>query len=390
MSFIRNSAEGEENNNPLLRRYMPELDTLRGIAILLVLCLHGIHDPLLLALHRLNGRSAEATLSNTGTFLLWLTRFGWTGVNLFFVLSGFLITGILLDARKSADYFSRFYKRRALRILPPLYATLLVLQLGSWVSWRFTALAALFFANCAPLFSLPLQYPPLWSLAVEEHFYLLWPAVVRRFSSRTLILTLLAVCAGTPFLRIYFLIGHPVADLNFTWFNLDGLALGALLAIWLRSQSFQRRNLVAFSIAALLLGCAGFIIAARYEFVLQETMCDLASAGLLSGMLLLGTSSWRSLVDRPFLRLVGYVSYGLYLIHLLIFKGSVALLWPVSGRLQPLLGPTGIVLLQFLLGSALAILVAFLSRRSLEEFFLQRGKSSRTTALPESGIPQPV
>jgi len=131
MSCTCSSAEAKGTNNPLLRRYMPELDTLRGVAILLVLCLHGIHDPLILTAHGGNNQSAEVTLSNTGTFLLSVTKFGWTGVNLFFVLSGFLITGILLDTRKCVDYFSRFYKRRALRILPPLYATLVALQLGS-------------------------------------------------------------------------------------------------------------------------------------------------------------------------------------------------------------------------------------------------------------------
>ena len=368
-------------SNPVLRQHMPELDTVRGIAVLLVLFLHGLHDPLLLILQ--DGRSPGATLSSTGAFLLSITQFGWTGVNLFFVLSGFLITGILLDTQQYPDYFARFYKRRALRILPPLYATLMALQLGNFVSWRFATIAALFLANFAPLFAMPIQYLPLWSLAVEEHFYMLWPVLVHRFSPRTLTVILMGICSGTPLLRMLLLPRHPGVNGFFTWVSLDGLALGALLAIWLRSQSFQRRKLLAFSTTTFLLGCAGFALVLRYPFAtiaLMATMCNLAAAGLISGMLLLGTSTWRWLVDRPFLRFCGYISYGLYLIHLLMFRSSELLLLPATGRLESQVGTTCVVLLKFLLGSTLAILLAYLSRRSLEEFFLRHGNSARLAA----------
>jgi peptidoglycan/LPS O-acetylase OafA/YrhL len=229
---------------------MPELDTVRGIAVLLVLFFHGIHPP-------------PENFPGASGFLLSLTRFGWTGVNLFFVLSGFLITGILLDSQNRCDYFSRFYKRRAFRILPALFATLLALQLGSLVSWRFTVLSGFFLANCAPLFAVPLQYTPLWSLAVEEHFYLLWPAMVRRLSSRSLSVIPICIFLGTPFLRILNLPYHTQLASYYTWFNLDGLALGAV-GDMAALQMVSAQSSACLFCAGSAAGSGGFVLILRY------------------------------------------------------------------------------------------------------------------------------
>ena len=107
--------------------------------------------------------------------ILAISGYGGVGVNLFFVLSGFLITGILVNSRSNPDYYRRFYTRRALRILPAFYATLLLLMLGGWIGWRFFLASILFLANSANLVGVAIQYGPLWSLAVEEHFYMFWP-----------------------------------------------------------------------------------------------------------------------------------------------------------------------------------------------------------------------
>src|SRR5262249_15937795 len=145
----------------------PELDGLRGIAILLVLMLH----------------QTEA-LRDTGWRTFW--SFGWAGVDLFYVLSGFLITGILLDARAQEGFFRRFYWRRVLRILPLYYLWLLF----------FTVVLPLSGASLAPLLSarhgqlwwwvhlsnwhfafgheVPTGISIAWSLSIEEQFYLLW------------------------------------------------------------------------------------------------------------------------------------------------------------------------------------------------------------------------
>ena len=159
------------------------MDSLRGVAILLVLFFHGMAPV------------KNAQLSYAGNMILSVSQRGWSGVNLFFVLSGFLITGILADSRDRQDYYRRFYIRRGLRILPALYAILLLLLVGGWIQWRFLLLSLLFLANSAPLLGVALQYGPLWSLAVEEHFYIVWPTLIRRLSSRRLILIALLRCS---------------------------------------------------------------------------------------------------------------------------------------------------------------------------------------------------
>src|ERR1017187_8177780 len=118
---------------------MPELDSVRGIAVLMVLFLHGMAPPL------------NANLPRWGQIVLSVSEYGGVGVNLFFVLSGFLITGILVASVDRADYYRHFYARRALRILPALYAILLTLLLCGVIGWRFLMVSFLFLANFAPL-----------------------------------------------------------------------------------------------------------------------------------------------------------------------------------------------------------------------------------------------
>ena len=357
---------------PLLRPYMPELDSVRGLAILLVLLYHGVAPPV-------NGG-----LSRGGQMLFELSQHGWTGVDLFFVLSGFLITGILIDSRTRHDYYRRFYIRRALRILPAFYATLMVLLIGGWISWRFSLLGVLFLANSTPLLGIPMQYGPLWSLAVEEHFYMVWPAIVRKLSFRGLMLSLAAIVVGTPVLRAIDCIrlGQPANWVRlYTWFNLDGLALGSLLAIWLRMPSFRRVQMARIALPLLTAGIAIFVVVVGHplaEAALSTTASNIASAGLLSSMLLVGTSRSSAFVDRPFLKFFGYISYGLYLVHVLAFRLTDVLLSRPLFALTSGGNPTAAMLVRLLAGSALAIAVASLSRRSLEEHFLRMGFASRS------------
>ena len=350
---------------PLLRPYMPELDAVRGIAILLVILVHGMARPL------------HADLPTLGQSLFALSQYGWTGVNLFFVLSGFLITGILLDSKRRPDYFRRFYFRRALRILPALYGTLLILLIGGWISFRFTAISVLFLANFAAVLGIAHWYGPLWSLAVEEHFYMIWPFVVRRCTPSKLMIFAGAVCIASPFLRILNLIGSPVpqhfASL-YTWFNLDGLSLGALLAIWLRMPSFSRPQLARIALPITVVsGAAFFLLAGRQwaDATVVTSACNLASAGFLSCMLLAGTSRWKFLVDQPVLKFYGFISYGLYLIHILAYHLSDILLSRPLAALVASQKPLLAMLLRFSGGLILGTAIAFLSRHSLEETFLR-------------------
>src|SRR5262249_4475877 len=172
------------------------LDGLRGLAIALVVFYHTT-----------NYAMARSAFDRALTVLPSL---GWSGVDLFFVLSGFLITGILLRARQSPTYFRSFYARRVLRIFPLYYAVLVLLLLivprigvlspfdGFWNAgasrqgfWYW-----LYLSNLKVALAGAWQHRVLditWSLAIEEHFYLLWPLAVRRCSERTL----LAICAVT-------------------------------------------------------------------------------------------------------------------------------------------------------------------------------------------------
>ena len=148
----------------LLRSRMPELDTIRGIAVLLVLFFHGF-----------GFRYGPEGLSGFPKLFIAATLPGWIGVNLFFVLSGFLITGILLDTKSKANYYQSFYTRRALRILPLYYAVLALLAVltrTGWVnrhaSWGFLGLSFFYLSNVTELFGVPMQYGVLFHSGVRH------------------------------------------------------------------------------------------------------------------------------------------------------------------------------------------------------------------------------
>lgn len=364
---------------PLIRDYMPELDSIRGIAVLMVLFLHGMARPL------------DTGLSVPGEWLVSISRHGGVGVNLFFVLSGFLITGILLDSKSRSDYYRRFYTRRARRIVPALCATLLLLFVGGWIHWRFALVSILFLANSAPLLGVPLQYGPLWSLAVEEHFYVLWPTLVRKLTSRRQLILLVSIIVLSPIVRaMAFVPLQGVASGNplYTWFNLDGLAWGAMMAIWLRRPSFRRVHLSGVALPLLVIGVAAYVwlmTRPQASAVFTQSACALGSAGFLSCMLLAGTSRWKVLVDRPTLKFLGFISYGLYLIHVFAFRLTEILLSHLFPILVAAGKPTVAMLLRFAVGSGLAITLAFLSRRSLEERFLRRARGVESVHLVAEG-----
>ena len=363
----------------LIRAYMPELDSARGLAILLVLIYHGVAAP------------ANAELIGFPRYLLRVSELGWVGVNLFFVLSGFLITGILLDTRTQSGFYRRFYIRRAARILPALYTTLVVLLAAGWISWRFLILSTFFVANFAPLLGTFLQYGPLWSLAVEEHFYLIWPAAIRRFSWRTLAFASAAIFVATPFARAVgiWLRGPSHFEASYTWFNFDGLALGALIAITLRHLSLERRRLWFISFLGMITGAGTLAVTAHrppWGTAVAASASNLAFAGFLITMLLLGTSRWSFLVNRPFLKFLGFISYGLYLAHVLAFRLTEILFAKPLAELVAAKGLAAAMLLRFVGGATLGILVAYLSRHSLEDMFLRLDFGSRTARPTETKI----
>ena len=154
--------------------------------------------------HLLAGwRLPSGALSGIPSPILWVVSRGWLGVHLFFVLSGFLITGILLDSRDKPNYFRNFYGRRALRILPLYMAVIAVSAVFYRGAWTYMLLAAGFMANFASYLGVGIPHGPgvFWSLAVEEHFYLGWPLAVRLLPRRALLVLCLILFCGEPVLR---------------------------------------------------------------------------------------------------------------------------------------------------------------------------------------------
>jgi peptidoglycan/LPS O-acetylase OafA/YrhL len=370
----------------LVRPVMPELDVIRGIAILLVVFYHAF-----------SYSYGKLHFSGPGQVLVQLTSCGWLGVNLFFVLSGFLITGILLDSKVNPHYFGRFYLRRALRILPIYYSLLLIQLILGWSSRSSFLLNAFFLSNVTSLFGVVASYGPLWSLSVEEHYYSVWPMIVRRLSQRQLAACAFALCVAAPTLRgIWFGLGHTGSGVNFyTWFVIDNLAAGSLLAILVRSTQ-SRTVICRLCVGLLVAGVALGIVSSPYglfqrpvrsQFVaiFQLTFAGVFFSGLLLLFLLLGTSAWSRLVHWPGLKFFGYISYGFYLFHFAVFSVYDAVaryFWPT---LLPRDDRFDLVLLRFVLAGGLAVGVSFLSRRFFEEWFLSmkkplEAKYLRTTA----------
>jgi peptidoglycan/LPS O-acetylase OafA/YrhL len=267
-----------------------------------------------------------------------------------------------------------------LRILPPYYGLLILLGLLHQASLGFLGLSFIYLSNLTSFFGVTMDYGPLWSLAVEEHYYILWPTVVRKLKPRTLAFFSIAICAAIPIARaISFRYDQGSGIDWFTWFVADGLATGSLLAILLRTSI--RRGRVAILCAGLLTGAlalaaagAPFGILTRQSLLgaaLQYTLIDVFFAGFLLLFLLLGTSSWKRCVNRPILQFLGYISYGLYLFHIMVFRlydKGIRAFWP---QVQPTSGHFGLVVVRFVIAGGGAIGLAYLSRRYYEARFLR-------------------
>jgi peptidoglycan/LPS O-acetylase OafA/YrhL len=354
---------------------MPELDTLRGVAVLMVVCYHG-----------LGWRYAAFPHDRLSALALHATLIGWAGVNLFFVLSGFLITGILLDTRGRSDFYSRFYRCRALRILPIYLITVLVMLAAHAMSITGALFSLVFLANLVTLFGISLPHSVLWTLAVEEQFYLGWPMVVRRASPRSVAVIAFCVVLAMPIIRaLGYYLGAGPGLAKYTWFIADGLALGALLGVIARRPRGTDRIAVQwFAVACA--GCAALIfilfrdagLLTRSRSIVGAafglTMINFGFGAVVATALLLGTSRRHAWVEWRVLAFFGAISYGLYLIHVFVYD----LLYPTAGQ-API--PTAQILERFLIATTLAVAIASLSRWQFEARFL-RLKEHRHSHIP--------
>lgn len=359
---------------------MPELDSLRGVAILLVLFYHGFGLD-----YGVQG------LSGMARWFVAATLPGWVGVDLFFVLSGFLITGILLDTKTRPDYYRRFYIRRALRILLIYFAALVVLAVttrarsfGHAVSWSFLGISALFLTNFATVFKISTPYGVLWSLAVEEHFYLVWPAVVRKLSTRVVAVCAAAICVVCPALRAAsFLLqrGRGWTDYGaYTWLVADGLATGALFAIAVRGPLSSRGANWKLAAATLATGIGLGIVGAPFGMLsrdrllgmtLRQTALNVFFLGVLVLVLLVGTGRWSRFVCYRPLRSLGEISYGVYLIHMFVFWVVDRCLEIFFPQLPPFGGHFTWMAGRFCVALSVTIAISYVSRWYFEERFLR-------------------
>jgi len=363
-------AEGHSGIDRILRPVMPELDTVRGVAILMVFLFHGFED----------FTPAGPNVPAWERLFLSTVSLGWTGVNLFFILSGFLITGILLDSADKPKYYSRFYFRRVLRILPAYYLLIAILVLVGRLgfvrhhtSWAFAGLSLIYLSNITPLLGVLRDYSPLWSLAVEEHFYLIWPATVRMLTRRGLVTAAVLICVCEPILRAFAVARGGLWWGPYTWLSADGLALGSLLALFVRSNLASRMNLLRLAGLSVLVATAAVVVSVavpRFIAVsLRATCVNYASLSFLAAALWLGTGAYQKFVNLRFLSFYGFISYGLYLIHALIFSlyNDVALRFSFFHVGYSF----GKCLLRLMIVFIVATAVAYLSRTTYEEFFLR-------------------
>jgi len=368
---------GAEQNRGLLSRHMHGLDYLRGIAVVVVVLYHGFY---------------WSTPTNFPRYFerafVKATVFGWLGVNLFFVLSGFLITGILMDTKHKPEYFTSFYMRRILRILPAYLLMNAVLYFSHFSTATNVAVSLLYLANMKGVLPVSAGYGPFWSLSVEEQFYFVWPWIVRKLSSRNLTYFSLAVCFVEPVLRLMsFYRRPPLGDVHeATWLIADNLAIGALLAIFARSNFGSKRNAgrlaMALSLAAIVMlgALLPFGILHRTNplgAALQVVPWNLFFGAILLCALLWGERIASIRVLRP-LRVLGDISYGLYLVHLFIFAqydlAVQRLGWPgVDGNFPR-------SLLRFFIAGSASVIIAWISRRYYEQWFLDLKKYFKASA----------
>jgi len=368
---------------------IPALDGLRGIAILLVLLRHAIFG-----VTSVQGIEAH---SRFASFVIACGQLSWSGVDLFFVLSGFLIGGILLDARSSPRYFQTFYIRRAYRILP-LYFLVIGLSLLPHLLAQFSAARA---AHTTPL-PLPwwsyatftqnfwMAYLGVfgpsgmgitWSLAIEEQFYLSIPLLIRNVRPRNLVIVLLMVIACAPWLRVllHSSMTYPgLASYVLMPTRADALCLGVLAALLVRNEVFwnwlQSNRRTLWSVTGVFFLGVAYMTWQGYDALsfAMTTWGFSWLAAFYTCILLIAVSSSGEpasrILQNPSLMRLGTLAYCSYLVHVAIMN---ALRHPLKAHFPEF--PVAAWLVGGILGIALTLAVAALSYKYFEKPLLKRG-----------------
>jgi peptidoglycan/LPS O-acetylase OafA/YrhL len=339
--MMRDQRDSKTGNS--VGKHLPALDGVRGLAVLIVVAYHtggGAQSSNPIA--RVIGQSLKA---------------GWSGVTLFFVLSGFLITGILWDSKGAMHWWRNFYVRRVLRISPLYCASLLLILLLSGLftsptgGWRGLWIYALYLQNIPWIADTGLGLRPLplthfWSLAVEEQFYLAWPLVLYKLRTFAQVKH---VCLAIFLLSIAFrcavwaLSTQAGAYNGFLLSRAGELALGGYLAMRLRDGTWDALEKIAPYVAAGSL--VGFIAVCAPSHIYELTNIACATAGLAfitvfyAGLIVLalGDGVVHRAMSVAWLRWVGGISYGIYIFHILLLPVYARLaqaLVPHAGRVE--------------------------------------------------------
>jgi peptidoglycan/LPS O-acetylase OafA/YrhL len=302
------------------RFHIPELDGLRGMAILFVLLYHYVS--------LVSGKRIP--------WLQGIFAMGWSGVDLFFVLSGFLIGGILLDVKESPNYFKTFYARRVFRIMPLYYLWIGIYFViagfvGNPETWHSVPIYVLFLQNSAKINHGVLGTAwlgHLWSLSVEEQFYLIIPLAIRFLERRRLVTLLFLVILTAPVTRVLLhlhLLAHPAAQYMLTACRADALAMGVLVAVAWRNEQWKAKicryqTLVS---GAILFPLGAFLYLSiwqpsQYSLAMAAwgfSVVDVFFAGTLTIALMTPSGYWAAVCRWSFLAELGRISYCLYVIH---------------------------------------------------------------------------
>jgi peptidoglycan/LPS O-acetylase OafA/YrhL len=369
-------------------RRIKEVDGLRGIAIALVLVWHFFPN-------------LPIPAWTIPRYLVAGMRLAWSGVDLFFVISGFLIGGILLDNRDSSRYYATFYKRRFFRIVPAYAAVCVVVLLAAIVLPRGVAYGRLF-NDQAPILALAtftqnfwmsahhtfggMALAPVWSLGVEEQFYLVLPLLIRHVSRRTLIRVLVACVVLAPVVRAGLFITGPGGWL---WSQMmmparaDAFAIGILIALVIRDPSLgaavvgHKRALLVIAVAA-----AGVLVLLTQQHMDFRSMpfatLGYSALAIVYGSILLAAVTRRDrwlnyVLSASPLRALGGIAYGVYLLHTFVWGSLFTFLpaftpWPHSRTAADV----GIVAIAFVI----TIIIATASWRWFEKPLIAIGHRS--------------
>ena len=353
------------------KEYIPQLDGIRGLAIILVLAFHYF-----------------------GEFTVF--SFGWCGVDLFFVLSGYLITSRLIALQQQKNALKKFYINRALRILPVYYLALVASYLAfnflvknenlylftfynhNWLSF------VLFFQNWSLIFFNGVKENYLdhfWSLAVEEQFYLLWPFLLyrlgqKKFFPQLLFVIFVAIIATRCLLFIRY---HDLLNYKYYFYNtfcrMDGFLAGCILFLYqnkLCAKNYRWYYLASFTAIIVVIIITGDAKANNPFFAtIGLTLIAITFAGMIDTSVKNPKSILSAIFNFKWLKFTGKISYGLYIFHWLVLKACYerAANWftqkaGLPDTLSNIISACSCIIVSYI--------ISFLSYKYFELFFLKR------------------